>query len=374
MSRLSAEFLMLLSGASVIATLGLFQNSPAVIIGAMIIAPLMKPILALSFAILSADTRLLIRAIISIAVGTTLAIFLAATAAILLNSIEPGSEILGRTHPTLLDLGVAIAAGVIGAYCQAKPGLADSAAGVAIAVALVPPLSVVGIGLASSEYGIWSGALLLFATNLVGISFAGSVVFLLMGFTPLKQAKKGLIISCSAMFLLLVPLALSMRELILENILSTNIKNILKEKTYTFRGIHLQSIDVKRFQTPIIVTATVLSNKEITAIQVKLVEDFLSRETGTSIKFHLRKISTTEISSGELEQSASETDLKDRAKPVTAGAVKEASLKAQTHSEEDKNSAKETPSSAKPEAESLNSQKESENKNSQNPDQTNSSN
>ncbi|NJL70475.1 MAG: TIGR00341 family protein [Candidatus Competibacteraceae bacterium] len=189
-SKLSIDFLVLLSGSTVIATLGLFQNSPAVIIGAMIIAPLMRPLVGLSLATLTADTRLLIRSLMTLLVGTIVGAALATVIAIFLRSLELTPEILGRTHPTLLDLGVAVFAGAVGAYCQANEKLADTLAGVAIAVALVPPLSVVGIGLAFNSIPVWSGAALLYATNLIGITVAGSLVFLLRGYVPLKHAKK----------------------------------------------------------------------------------------------------------------------------------------------------------------------------------------
>ncbi len=295
-SRLSADFLVLLACSTVIATFGLFQNSAAVIIGAMIIAPLMRPLVALSLSTLTADTRLLTRAVVTLIVGTLLGLSISAAMAAFLRSLELTPEILGRTHPTLLDLGVALFAGAIGAYCQANEKLADTLAGVAIAVALVPPLSVIGIGLAFNSVPIWSGAALLYATNLVGITFAGALVFLVMGFTPLKQAKKGLAISAAVATLLFVPLALSMRELVLENQISASIKTLLKEKTLTFRGVQLHDVQVKRFRTPMSVIATVLATDEpITTHQVKLVQDFLAREMGSPVEFRLRIIPSTEL-------------------------------------------------------------------------------
>ncbi len=293
---LSADFIVLLTCSTVIATLGLFQNSVAVIIGAMIIAPLMRPLVALSLSTLTADMRLLTRASLTLVVGTLLGVFISTTMAYALRSLELTPEILGRTHPTLLDLGVALFAGAIGAYCQAKEKLADSLAGVAIAVALVPPLSVVGIGLAFSSWQIWSGAALLYATNLVGITFAGALVFLIMGFSPLNRAKKGLAISAVLSTLLFIPLALSMRELVLENQISSNIKTLLREKTFTFRGVQLNDVKVKRFQTPMTVVATVLASEQtITSHQVKLVQDFLTREMGFPVEFRLRIIPSKEV-------------------------------------------------------------------------------
>lgn len=150
-SGLSVDFLVLLACSTVIATFGLFQNSAAVIIGAMIIAPLMRPLVCLSLSTLTADTKLLSRALITLIVGTIMGVAISATMALFLRSLELTPEILGRTHPTLLDLGVALFAGAIGAYCQTDKSLSNSLAGVAIAVALVPPLSVIATVFANGE-------------------------------------------------------------------------------------------------------------------------------------------------------------------------------------------------------------------------------
>lgn len=299
-SKLTPEFLVLLSSSTLLASLGLFQNSPAVIIGAMIVAPLMRPLVSLSLAVVTADTKLFSRATVTLLIGTACGILLSFAMGWALSFLTVTPEITNRTHPNLLDLGVAIVAGAVGAYCQTNSKLADSLAGVAIAVALVPPLSVVGIGIALSSYSIWSGALLLYATNLIGITFAGSIVFFLHGYTPLKQARKGLLISFSTVVLLIAPLAFSMRELILENILSSNIQEIL-QRTETFKGMQLQNVDVKLFRKPMDVKATVLSsNHAISSNQVKLVQDHLEKETGRSVSFKLRMIPATEISSVEV--------------------------------------------------------------------------
>ncbi len=310
MSKVSSDFLILLSGSTLIATFGLFQNSPAVIIGAMIIAPLMRPLVGLSLATLTADTKLLSNSMATICIGTTVGISLSMLVGMLFHSLELTPEILGRTHPTLLDLGVAIFAGAVGAYCQTKVRLADSLAGVAISVALVPPLSVVGIGLAYGNFIVWSGALLLYATNLVGIAAAGSLVFLCLGFTPLKQAKKGLLISAAISMLLIIPLGLSMKELVLENIISAKVKVLLKQKTFTFRNLQLQDVQVLRFRQPTVVVATVMApDQPISSRQVALVQEFLNREIGRKIELKLRVIPTNEISALEVQpiNASSET-------------------------------------------------------------------
>lgn len=302
MSRLSSEFVVLLSTSTMIATFGLFQNSAAVIIGAMIIAPLMRPLMGLAYGSLIANTYLIRRALITVIVGTLLSVFIAFILSTFLNSIDVTGEIASRTRPNLLDLGVAVFAGAAGAYCQTRKELADTLAGVAIAVALVPPIGVIGIGLALGQTKIWMGATLLYATNLVGITFAAIIVFLVMGYGPIRRAKKSLSVSLVLMASLAIPLALSMRELLLEDQLARKIRQILSEKTYTFRDVQLQKVEVKRFRKPMEVTATVMSgsNESINAKQVKLVQEYLVKQVHVPIEFKLRVIPATVVTAIEV--------------------------------------------------------------------------
>jgi uncharacterized hydrophobic protein (TIGR00271 family) len=294
-SKLSVDFLALLSTSTVIATFGLFENSAAVIIGAMIIAPLMRPLTGLSLGLLTADLLLLKRAALTLLAGSVLGALIAYTMALILQQIEFTPEILARTKPTLLDLGIAVFAGGLGAYCQSKKQLADSLGGVAIAVALVPPLSVVGIGLALNEPEIWQGAGLLYLTNLVGITIAGAVVFLAMGYAQLRRAKRGLMISAALLGLLTTPLALSMNEMILENRLSGKVRQILQEKTYTFKDVRVRDVEIRKYRRPLVAIATVFTDQQIRPKQVSMVQDFLAKELGLPLELRIKVVPLTEI-------------------------------------------------------------------------------
>lgn len=190
--------LLLLSGS--IASFGLLANSAATIIGAMIVAPLMGPILAIGYAIVAGNRRLLKRSLLALSTGALLTVTVAVIIGGILGSIDPGSEIMGRTQPTLLDLGVALAAGATGALAQCRRDIANTLPGVAIAVALVPPLSVVGLGLALGSLPIAGGSFLLFLTNLVGIILASSGVFLWQNYGTFTRARQGLMAAVLAMF------------------------------------------------------------------------------------------------------------------------------------------------------------------------------
>ena len=170
-----------------IATLGLVLNSPAVIIGAMLISPLMGGILANGLALAAGDVILAIRSLLNLIFSCLVAISFAVILVSLLPFKEITSEILARTQPNLLDLVVALFSGAVGsvAICKEPKGLATYIPGVAIAVALMPPLCVVGYGIGvaislNSVQGIQvaSGGGLLFFTNLVAITFTAMLVFL----------------------------------------------------------------------------------------------------------------------------------------------------------------------------------------------------
>ncbi len=179
------DFYVMMGLSSAIATFGLLQNSAAVIIGAMLVAPLMAAIFGLSLGIVRGDVRLLRRAASATARGMTLAIGVAVLLTFIIPERQLSSEILLRTHPNLLDLGVALASGAAGAYALCRKDVSTALPGVAIAAALVPPLATIGIGLARWHGDVAGGALLLFVTNLVAIGGAGGIVFLWLGFRPL---------------------------------------------------------------------------------------------------------------------------------------------------------------------------------------------
>ena len=170
-----------------IATLGLILNSPAVIIGAMLISPLMGPILANGLALAAGDLVLALRALVTLLISAIVAVGFATLLVVLLPFREMTAEILARTRPNTLDLVIALFSGAVGsiAICKQVRGVATSIPGVAIAVALMPPLCVVGYGVGliltlDREQGeaVVRGGGLLFLTNLVAITLTAMVVFL----------------------------------------------------------------------------------------------------------------------------------------------------------------------------------------------------
>jgi uncharacterized hydrophobic protein (TIGR00271 family) len=185
-----ADFYVMIGLSTIIAALGLLLNSPAVIIGAMLVAPLMAAIIGMALGIVHGDQALLLKSARTSAAGIAIAIAIGLVIGWLVPNASATPEVMARTAPNLLDLFVALAAGAAGAYALCRKEVAASLAGVAIAVALVPPLATVGITLSLLRFDLAGGAGLLFSTNLVAIAASGAVVFLLLGFAPPETHKK----------------------------------------------------------------------------------------------------------------------------------------------------------------------------------------
>lgn len=310
-SRLSATYLVLIVGSCAIATLGLISNSTAVIIGAMIIAPLMLPIRGVAFGALEGSILLFRKGLVSIVVGTLLAISLAGSLGLLVGLPSFGSEVLSRSQPTLLDLGIAVAAGGISGYAKVQPKISGSLAGTAIAVALMPPICVIGLGLSRGDWALSLGATLLYLTNLLGITLSCMLTFLLTGCTPFRQARTALAWTLSLTSTLLIPLSISFAELVRQTRLENSLQTALINRTVTFQRIELLDIDTNWLTQPPQVRLSVRSPEPITPKQVQLLEAFVEREMGRpfALIFTVSQVQ-------EVRRDASTQPL---AKPTTTG-------------------------------------------------------
>jgi len=183
-ARTNPDFYVMMALASAIAALGLLLNSSAVVIGAMIIAPLMSALLGLALGVVQGDLWLLRVSIRTLSLGIVLSLGVSALLAVIVPQREVTAEMIGRSSPTLLDLAVALASGAAAAYASSRRNVANALAGVAIAVAVLPPLATVGLGFVLGAQEVALGAGLLFLTNLVAIVSAAGLFFFLMGFHP----------------------------------------------------------------------------------------------------------------------------------------------------------------------------------------------
>lgn len=210
-SQWNFDFMTLMLLSTSIASFGLLQNSVAVVIGAMLVAPLMTPLLGSGLALVQGNLPLMRSCLKAIFFGFFAALILG----VLMGFIAPGdqltSELAGRGKPNLLDFGVAAASGIAASHCIARPGLSSALAGVAIAAALVPPIATVGISLALGEWINSRGAALLFGTNVVAIILSSSFTFFLMGIrahtgTGRVWARRTVVFLLIVLAILMVPL------------------------------------------------------------------------------------------------------------------------------------------------------------------------
>ncbi|MCK9491121.1 MAG: TIGR00341 family protein [Sulfurimonas sp.] len=274
-SKFSSIFIVLMVLSTLLATTGLFQNSAPVIIGAMILAPLMGPIISLAMGVVRAENLFITNSLKTLAYGIVTALFFSCiyTYSMPLSELTP--EMRGRLNPNVLDLMVAIISGIAGAYANSKSEVAKSLAGVAIAVALIPPLSVTGIGIGWGNIDIIYGSFLLFITNLVGITLSASLTFLVLGYAPLKRAKKGLVYTSIILALVTIPLIFSFAKLIKQNSILSRLNN----KTYI---INSKKVDITVLEVD-------LSSK-IPLLYIKTRSDaLLSKEDLVSLKKNISK-------------------------------------------------------------------------------------
>jgi uncharacterized hydrophobic protein (TIGR00271 family) len=230
--------LMILS--TMIASFGLISNSAAVVIGAMLVAPLMTPMLALASSLMYAQMRRFVGSLTVIVLGTLGAIvtgwLVAKVAGGALTAASLSPELIARTSPSLLDLGIAIAAGLAGGYVLTHKGAGSSLPGVAIAVALVPPLATVGVALEFGATELALGALLLYTTNLIVIVLSASIIMFISGFVPdyVRQVARGRLVLRLlpwglALLAIAVPLGLHTRAVLEDEALVRDVTNAVEE-------------------------------------------------------------------------------------------------------------------------------------------------
>ncbi len=313
-SSLSANYLVLVVGSCVIATLGLLSNSAAVIIGAMIIAPLMLPIRGIALGALEGNIKLFRTSSYAIAMGTGVGIGVSCVIGWMVD-VAWGGEIMARTQPNLLDLGVALAAGVVGTYARVRRQIADSLAGVAIAVALMPPVCVVGLGLSRLDWAISLGALLLYSTNLLGISLASMLTFLALGYAPFHKARSALLWTLGLVGVLALPLGASLSRLLAQAELETALRTALLRGTVTFQQVELLDSQFNWVPNPPEVILVVRSNEPVTTKQVSLLEQFVRRATGQAFRL-IFQVSQTQEVRGDLYPPPTPSPLPDPLPPT----------------------------------------------------------
>ncbi|MCP9792658.1 DUF389 domain-containing protein [Vulcanococcus limneticus Candia 3F8] len=303
-ARLNEVFLVLSVGASLIAILGLLANSTAVVIGAMVVAPWISPLRSMAFGILEGRFALVGQALGTLATGVVSTTAIAALLGSFSGFPSFGSEVLSRTAPNLLDLGIALVAGGIATYARVRSDAVSSIAGTAIAVALVPPMCVVGLLLSA---GLWEpalGAALLFATNLLGILSGGLVVLAILE-PSLRfrfwRSRVGLV-SLLLTALLLIPLSSSFLRLLdqarrdaalqlVERAIATNLK---RETVSLGRDADVVGVSIDWTQNPPLIRASArVTNPQLpTPKQVAALQDYINSKQPINFRLVVQRLST----------------------------------------------------------------------------------
>ena len=182
-SQWSVDFMLMLALSTGIASLGLMQNSAAVIIGGMLVAPLMVPMIGAGLALIQGNLRLFRKSAKAITFGFLVAFAVSFILGVITPMGDLTTELLERGAPNLLDLIIAFLSGAAAAYAFARPSLFVAIAGVAVAAALVPPIATAGISLGNGHFRNAEGAALLFVVNLIAIILGSATVYLGMGIT-----------------------------------------------------------------------------------------------------------------------------------------------------------------------------------------------
>lgn len=280
-AKLSSVFVVLMILSTLLATTGLFQNSAPVIIGAMVLAPLMAPIVSLSMGVVRGEEHLISNSLKTLFIGILTALVFSCLLTLFIPLSTVTDEMGGRLNPNILDLIIAVISGIAGAYANSKSEVAKSLAGVAIAVALVPPLSVTGIGIGWGDGDIVYGSFLLFITNLVGITLAASLTFIVLGYAPLHRAKKGVIYTSLILAAITVPLVISFYKVIHQN----KILSILNNKQYMIRDKNIQvdvsGVDISKKLTKI--TVITKSEEMLDKNDYRLLKEQIQKELDENI-------------------------------------------------------------------------------------------
>lgn len=272
--KLGVRYLFMIVMAAAIATLGLLLSSPAVIIGAMLISPLMGPIMLLGFSLCLLNFDAMRRALISLVAGMAGALLIAVLIVMFSPLRDATPEILARTRPNLFDLLVAIFSGLAGGYSVIHRKGA-TIVGVAIATALMPPLCVVGFGLATFNLVIAGGAFFLFMTNLLAIALSVTGLAWLHGFATVhaKRFARWQTLAVLVVFVgLSLPLGFALRDIAEE----TRATNIVREQAlvpFEGRGAELSDIRVV-FPSgkPIQIYQTVLTHEHLPDAELALTQ------------------------------------------------------------------------------------------------------
>lgn len=279
-ARPTPEYYVLCAIAGTIGTFGLLMNNGTAIIGAVLIAPLMGPILGISFSSLTGRRYSTRRAVLTLCLGVLVVLAISYLASLPFLSVGITEEMTSRTKPTLLNLLIAFPAGFLAGYTRIRKSLSDKVYGVAMSVTTLPPLCIAGIALAQSQFPLFSGAILMFFSNFLGILVSSFIAFCLSELQRIrKKHLNRLIFPLTLILLLCIPLSVAFYEISETNRLQHIILEVLESKKALFHHMEVSDIDINILQAPITAAVTLRHSTDFT--------ETLPKEVHTEI--HIQK-------------------------------------------------------------------------------------
>lgn len=287
-----------------IAVLGLLLSSPAVVIGAMLISPLMSPILGLGFSLALFDFAEMRRSLTALAIGAVSAVAFTALIVMLSPLKAPTAEILARTRPNLFDLLVALFAALAGTFAIIR-GRGETIVGVAIATALMPPLAVVGYGLATWNVPVLGGSLALFVTNFMTIALSATIMARVYGFGHYlsdRQSWTQTLVLLLVFIGMSVPLGVSLSRIARETVAAAQVRSFLNDSFGA--NARVTQLDVDFDRNPVAVRSVVIAPRS-GAKDSRLLEKQLSGRLGRPIRLQLDQV-LLDPSAGALDAQRAE--------------------------------------------------------------------
>jgi len=324
--QFDAQYFVMIVMSCMIALLGLLLNSPAVIIGAMLISPLMGPILSCGLALTVADGRMGRKAAVNIVFSVVEAVAIAALATALIPLKDATPEILARSNPNLMDLLVAFFSGIAGtlALCVARGGM-TILPGVAIATAVMPPLATTGYGISTRQWDVAAGAFMLFFTNLTAIIISADLVFLVVGFRPTDDTKLSrhrfllrwrVAAAVVILGVLSVPLMQTLTRAVMQARLRKEIRAVIVETVeQPESGARLSSFALGiPNEGPLLVEGTIRTAKVLHQVQLDDLKRELEARIGRPVRLEIQQVQLAidEIDKGTSDYLAGGAQRQDR--------------------------------------------------------------
>ncbi|MEX2243520.1 MAG: TIGR00341 family protein [Fimbriimonadaceae bacterium] len=303
MSTPVRSYFVLVVLSTAIASYGLLAGSTAVVIGAMLVAPLMGPIFGVALGLITGSRRLLFRSGFSESIGVFLVVLISLLIAKFGPGVELGPEILSRTRPTILDLAIALASGLVGAFALANERTNAALPGVAISTALVPPLAACGICLGFGQWALAGGAFVLFLANFLAIELAAALVFTIYGMRR-ERASSGFgafvrQFGLSGVLLLVMSFFLyrALASTIEQSRLHSKVGGVLATLATEIPGARLDTYSIEKRPRGTDVAAVFLTPSAFGSDSVSAIEGRLRAEVSEDIRLVVRSLISSDSDS-----------------------------------------------------------------------------